>query len=113
MSLVFDEAESSLTRDLCRLTFELWCLSTEAQAVVAMRLLGMSGLWRVEADENSRMVMEKPISFAAATSAAVAAASVGKRPDEVMVAAMDPLRDKTSANARRLGKAGMRLSPFA
>lgn len=112
MSFNFDESESSVTRDFYRFAFEFWCLSAETHAVVAMRMMGMSGLWRVEADENSRMVMEKPISFAAATSAAVAAASAGKRPDEVMVAAMDPLRDKTSANARRLGKAGMRLTPF-
>lgn len=112
MSFYVDESESSVTRDFCRLAFEFWHLSAETHAVMTMRMLGMSGLWRVDADENSRMVLEKPISFAAATSAAVAAASAGKRPDEVMVAAMDPLRDKTSANARRLGKAGIRLSPF-
>lgn len=112
MSFFVDESEPSLTGDYYRLAFEFWCLSAETHAVMTMRMLGMSGFWRVDADENSRMVLEKPISFAAATSAAISAASAGKRPDEVMVAAMDPLRDKTSANARRLGKAGVRLSPF-
>ena len=87
-------------------------LGAEAQAVIAMRLMGLSGFWRVAPDESSRMVMEKPASFAAATSAAMAAATAGKRADKVMAAAITPLRKKTSANARRLSKGGIRFVPF-
>lgn len=112
MSVSHDESTPSLLSDLYRLGFEFWCLSAETHAVITMRVLGMSGMWRVEHDENHRMVLEKPISFAAATTAAVEAANSGKRPDEIMVAALNPLRDKTTENARRLGKAGMKLSMF-
>lgn len=98
---------SALPLDLMGLGFELWHLGAESQAVIAMRLLGMGGLWPVGPHENELMVAEKTAGFAAATSAALAAVSVGKRPDEVLSAAVAPLRDRTSANARRLGLAAM------
>ncbi|MEM8556009.1 MAG: antifreeze protein [Pseudomonadota bacterium] len=99
---------NSLPTDILGLGFELWHLGAETQAVIAMRVMGMGGLWRVDPLENSRMVFEKPVSFAAATTAAVTAASLGKRPDQVMSAATETLREKTHSNAQRLGKAGAR-----
>lgn len=112
MSFVHDEFGPSIIRDFCHLAFESLMLGAETQAVIAMRLMGLSGFWRVAPDEHSRMVLEKPVSFAAATSAAVAAASAGQRADKIIVAAIDPLRDKTSANMRRLSKSGPRILPF-
>ncbi len=95
--------------EMVGLGFELWHLGAETHAVMAMRMMGMGGLWSVDLEENSRMVLEKPVSFAAATTAAVAAASEGKRPDQVWSAAVEPLRSKTNSNAKRLGRAGARF----
>ena len=112
MSVPDFESSPSMPFELLRLGFELAWLGLETQAVIAMRLAGFGGFWRVGPDESSRMVMEKPVSFAAATSAAMVAASLGQRPDQVMSAAVAPLRDRTAANAKRLGKAGARFGMF-
>lgn len=76
----------------------------EAQAVIAYRTLGMMGLWPVSDRERRRMLSEKPPAFAAAVLAASLAAARGNRPDQIMSAAMRPIRRRTRANARRLGR---------
>jgi hypothetical protein len=58
----------------------LGMLAFEAQAVVGMRLLGMSGAWPVGKGENRKMLSEKPPAFSkAANAAARKAASGGRR----------------------------------
>ena len=52
-------------------------LAAEAQTVMAYRLMGLAGLWSVDAKENSRMMSEKPPAFAAS---AIAACSDGRKP---------------------------------
>jgi hypothetical protein len=92
--------------DLWRAGMQGWMLMAEAQAVIAMRMWGMAGLWNVTPSENSRMVSEKATALPQSALAASQAAMAGKRPDEVMTAAIRPLRRKTGANARRLTKRG-------
>jgi len=103
------EMPASMPGQLMHLGFELMCMGAEAQAVIAMRMMGMGGLWRVAPEEGGRMMVEKTLNFADAASAAVSAASAGMRPDQVMTAAVETLRAKTVANARRLGRAGIRM----
>lgn len=81
---------------------------SEAQMVIALRVLGMLGAWNVAPSENDRMVREKQAAFAKSGSAAFAAAMAGKRPDQIMASAVRPLRSRTRANARRLSKRGPR-----
>ncbi len=81
-------------------------LLVEAQTVMALRMLGMAGLWTVSPAESTRMVFEKPDAFIRSASAATGAMLAGKRPDQVAAAAIKPLRRKTRANSRRLTRAG-------
>lgn len=76
----------------------------EAHSVIYYRSLGMIGLWPVSRRERSKMLSEKPPAFAAAALAAGIAAAQGQRPDQVMSAAMKPIRRKTRANAHRLSR---------
>ena len=96
--------------------FDLWTLGlnmsylvTEAQTVVALRLWGMAGVWSVAPKENHRMVSEKTNAFTESAWAATKVASGFGRPDEVMSAALKPIRRTTRANSRRLVKRGPRL----
>ncbi len=78
----------------------------EAQSVIAMRVMGWSGLWSVTSTENDRMLSEKTEAMTRSIQNATLAAMTGKRPDEIVNAAVKPLRQKTRANAKRLGKRG-------
>ena len=78
----------------------------EANAVIAMRLLGMVGLWSVTPAENDRMVSEKLEAFNRSAIAANHAAMSGQRPDQIAAAALKPVRQKTRANSKRLAKRG-------
>lgn len=79
---------------------------TEAQFVVAFRVLGSLGLWSMGPGENERMVSEKHDAFAESASAALQAAQSGLRPDQVLAAAVTPLGIKTRSNMQRLAKRG-------
>ena len=81
---------------------EGWAVLAEAQAVVAMRLMGMAGAWPVSASENRRMMMEKGPAMLAAGLAAQRAVLALAPPDRVAMAALEPVRRRTRANARRL-----------
>jgi len=77
-------------------------LFIEAQTVIALRLLGLAGLWPVGDDESRRMVSEKGPAWAEAASAAQGAAFAGARADEVMLAAIGPLSREARSNRTRL-----------
>ena len=94
---------------LARTGWTLTMLIWETQAVMTMRLLGMAGAWSVLPSENARMVAEKAPAFADAAQAATRAAMAGRRPEAVADAWAEPLRRRTSANARRLVVRGPRL----
>lgn len=92
--------------------FDLWltaarfaCMATEAQAVVAMRVLGMAGLWSVTPAETARMMREKAVNFPLAIEQATRAAWKG---DDPFDAALGPLHRQTRANALRLARRGPR-----
>ncbi len=88
---------------------ELGALMAEAQAVIAMRLMGMAGFWSVTPAEDARMVSEKVEALSRAGSEAARVALSGGSPDQIAAAAIRPIRCKTRANYRRLGKRGPRL----
>ena len=81
-------------------------LAFEANAVMGMRLMGMGGAWNVTKGEDRRMWSEKPLAFQQSAMAATRAAMSGKRPDEIMNAAIAPLDRKVGANRKRLAKRG-------
>lgn len=94
--------------DAWRLGWELWWLAAEAGTVIALRGLGLAGLWNTTARERGRMLDEKPRAFAEAGIAAAKAAARGGGPAAVASAAVRPLRRRTRANAARLTKRGPR-----
>ena len=95
--------------DLWQLNMEVGLMLAEAQAVIAMRLMGMNGLWSVTNSENGLMVSEKAEALTRSAFDAGQAMMTGKRPDEILSAAVKPLRAKTQANAKRLGRRGIKL----
>lgn len=95
--------------------FPLWTLGlswnyllVEAQTVIWLRLWGMAGVWSVAPDERHRMVSEKAAAFTESAWRVTHAMAAGKRPDEVMSAALIPIRRKTRSNSRRLVRRGVR-----
>ena len=80
----------------------LGMLAFEAQAVIGMRVLGMSGAWPVGKNENRKMLAEKPPAFARAATAAARKAVSGGTPDEIITAAVKPLTTTARANRKRL-----------
>ena len=85
-------------------------MAAEAQAVIAMRLMGMAGFWSVPPNEKTRMVSEKLKALAKSNGEAVAEALRGSTPDQIMAVAIKPYRNRTRANTRRLAKRGMTRS---
>jgi glucose dehydrogenase len=81
-----------------------WTMMSEAQTVVALRVLGMWGVLPASKRENHTMSAEKAPAFARAALAAGTAAAQGKSPDAVLQAAIRPIRRRTSANVKRLTK---------
>ncbi len=85
---------------------QLATMLSEAQMVVAYRVLGQMGLWATAPGETSRMIREKPTAFVQAAVAATTAARAGKRPDEILAAAVVPLGRRTRSNMHRLARRG-------
>ena len=97
--------------DLWRMQLTFLTLAAEAQTVIALRTLGMMGLWKTGAGENQRMVSEKKAAFTKSAVAVAGALARGASPDQIAMAGMKPLRQKTKPNVARLTKAGPK-SPF-
>jgi hypothetical protein len=89
---------------------QLGLMITEAQSVVAMRIMGMAGIWSVTPAENARMISEKLSVVTRASTDATRAMIRGQGPEAVTAAAIKPLRQKTRANAKRLAKRGLKRS---
>ena len=98
----------SSASDLFGLTHELWHLAVETQLVIAMRMMGMAGIWSVTPQENKRMVNEKVQAFTESGVAMGMAAMRFSRPEQIMAAGLRPLRVKTRSNSRRLSRRGPR-----
>lgn len=97
------------TAELIRLTMQTSMMMVEAQMVIAMRLMGMAGGWKVGRGENRRMVAEKSTAMVASTVAAGRALASGASAQGVALAALKPIRAKTRANARRLTRSGPKI----
>jgi hypothetical protein len=97
--------------DLWRMQMTFLSLAAEAQTVIALRTMGMLGLWNTSAGENKRMVAEKTEAFTKSAIAAGGAIARGASPHQIALAGMRPLRAKTKPNVARLTKAGPK-SPF-
>ncbi|MFV0359500.1 antifreeze protein [Tropicimonas sp.] len=82
---------------------EAGMLGVEASLVIAYRVYGAFGFNPLTSEELVRMIAEKPPAFAASAVAAGIAAACGLRPDQVLAAAIRPLRKETNRNLRRLG----------
>ena len=95
---------TDLARAYWRLGASVARMTMEAQAVIAMRMMGMAGFWPMKPAELRRMVHEKPEAFARAGFAAGAAAMRGAAPHAVMEAGLKPISARASRNAKRLAK---------
>jgi hypothetical protein len=80
-------------------------MMVEANMVIAMRLWGLSGGWKMAAGEPARMVEEKTRAAQESGMAVARALVAGQGPGDVAVAAMKPVRRRTKANVRRLSRA--------
>jgi hypothetical protein len=99
-------------------SFDYWqgamtfaAMMAEAQMVIAMRLMGMAGFWNLHPKETSRMVSEKMQAAEEAGRAASGALLSGRSAGAAAIAAVTPVRRRTRANVRRLGKRGPALGP--
>lgn len=78
----------------------------EAQMVIAMRLMGFGGLWRLGPDEDRRMWTEK-VAAARKSGAAMAGALMkGQTPARAAREGIKPVRARTRANVKRLAGKG-------
>ncbi|MCX7560379.1 antifreeze protein [Sulfitobacter sp. F26204] len=90
--------------ELFTLQLRIAQLMAETQTVMALRLLAMSGAIPAKRGENERMVEEKGVAMASAFAAGVTEMMKGRRPDQIMSAAMAPISRKVSSNRKRLMK---------
>jgi hypothetical protein len=92
--------------DVWRSGLQLATMLAEANMVVTYRTLGQMGLWATAPGETARMIREKPATFLQSAVAASGAVQAGKRPDEILAAAVAPLGRRTRSNMRRLARRG-------
>ena len=95
--------------DAMRVAMQSGMMMAEANMVIAMRLMGMGGMWRVTPSENARMVKEKSDAAVASGAAMMRAVMAGENPAKVALAGIKPVRAKTRANTARLGKRGPKM----
>jgi hypothetical protein len=91
-----------MLKDMMRLQMDTALMLTEAQTVIGLRVLGMTGMLPAAPDENLRMVTEKHSAFTEAGIAATEAMMKGQSPTQVYDAALKPIGRKTRANTKRL-----------
>lgn len=84
-------------------------LAADVQFVIAMRVMGLSGVWSVPDGEHNDMIHEKLPAFTEAMVAGTLTAFSGRGPDRVMQAVIEPLSQKASANRARLSDRGPRI----
>lgn len=94
-----------------RLSMQFGMMLAEAQWVIALRLWGIAGIWNVAGSEKFRMLAEKPPAMLASAVAAQKALAGGGTAAGAALAALQPIRRKTGANARRLTRRGPASKP--
>lgn len=88
--------------DYWRASVEAARIITESQLVIGLRLAGFAGFWPMDGAEAPRMLAEKLQAGAMASGAALRVGLAGGSLPEIALAAMQPVRRRTRANARRL-----------
>jgi len=78
----------------------------EAQMVIAMRLMGFGGFWRLGPGEEQRMWAEKLEAAQQSGAALAGALMAGATPARAVKAAIKPIRARTKSNVRRLAGRG-------
>ncbi|HVO14021.1 MAG TPA: hypothetical protein VMV26_02360 [Alphaproteobacteria bacterium] len=84
------------------LTFTLWRLGVEAQAVMALRLMRLAAGGATAQSEAVRMVSEKGVAAAQAGLTAAALAATGGTPVVIGRKVVSGYRKRVRANRRRL-----------
>lgn len=97
--------------DIMRLSINTTVMLAQAQSVIAMRMMGMAGVWTVSPSENNRMVAEKMRAGMQSGLAAQRSALSGGSLTDIAEAALAPVKRATAANARRLTRGGPK-TPF-
>jgi len=82
--------------DLMRLSMNTSLMLMQANSVIAMRMMGMAGAWRVSPQENNRMVSEKMRAGMKSGLAAQAVALSGGSMTEIAEAALFLASDRSS-----------------
>ncbi len=77
-------------------------IMAESQMVIGLRLAGMAGLWPMAKAETDQMLAEKLSAGMDSAHAALRSGMAGGNISEVAMAAMQPVRATTRANAKRL-----------
>lgn len=80
----------------------------EANFVIALRMWGMLGAWRMAPGEYRRMGTEKIAAAQESGRAVARALTSGATPAEMTSAALAPVRRRTRANAARLTRSAAR-----
>lgn len=91
---------------LIALSLKTGMMLMEAQAVIAMRMLGMAGMWRVTPSEVARMSSEKVAAVGQSAVAASQAVMTGKSPAFIADVALKPIARRTRSNVKRLARRG-------
>lgn len=97
--------------DFVRPASEMTRVMMESQMVIAMRLWGMAGGWPMTSSEQTRMVTEKMAAAQASGIAVAKAVVAGAAPDKIAMAALKPVRRRTTANVKRLSRAVTKAKP--
>jgi hypothetical protein len=91
--------------DCWRLGLTLAALGAEAQMVIALRMMGLWGVWALPPGEQVRMVSEKQAAIGEASIGMANALLRGASAAAVVGAGASPVRRRVRSNARRLARA--------
>ena len=89
-----------------RASMSMGMMLAEAQTVIAMRTLGLLGMWNLGPGEQSRMWTEKAEAMHQSGKALAGALMSGASPARAASAALAPVRRKTRSNVKRLAQRG-------
>jgi len=91
-----------VTAPLIRLSLQWSRIVLESQSIIALRMMGISGITTAAPGENERMIREKWLALWQSSMGAGLAMARGGNPVSVALAATAPVARKTRANLRRL-----------
>lgn len=90
--------------DFFALQMRMATLMFDAQSVMTLRMMGMTGMIPTPEGENLRMMEEKGPAMAQAIDAATQAIMAGQSPNQILHAAITPVSDRVASNRKRLSE---------